>query len=121
MIHKRHNNHRVTNDGSLSVVKYPKDHGAAKKTYYEIQRKQQLAFKITLELQKKSNNTKNPINVNAIKVYKNALQNYILPLQFFLLKLRKLLIDRCRSNTMANQKISVRLEEVDNIRDCFRQ
>lgn len=83
MIHKRHNNHRVTNDGSLSVVKYPKDHAAAKKTYYEIQRKQQLAFKITLELQKKSNNTKNPINMNAIKVYKNALQNYILPLQFF--------------------------------------
>lgn len=59
--------------------------------------------------------------MNAIKVYKYALQNYILPLQFFLPKLRKLLIDRCGSNTMANQKISVRLEQVDNIRDCFRQ
>ena len=33
----------------------------------------------------------------------------------------KLLIDRCGSNTMTNQKISVRLEQVDNIRDCFRQ
>lgn len=56
--------------------------------------------------------------MNAIKVYKYALQNYILPLQFFL---PKLLIDRCGSNTMAYQKISVRLEQVDNIRDCFRQ
>lgn len=60
--------------------------------------------------------------MNAIKVYKCVLQNYILSLQIFLCEEKdKLLIDRCGSNTMTNQKISVRLEQVDNIRDCFRQ
>lgn len=48
MIHKRHNNHRVTNDGSLSVVKYPKDHAAAKKTYYEIQNNSRVTEEIKL-------------------------------------------------------------------------